>query len=415
MDYDKHYQLRQIQDNNPHLISSPDIWRIKAGELLAAYLDRLAQPLPNGMESPFSSKTPGTAQETLGSGLIHLLDTFGYEANKLSDQEILQFFRFIGAEILPAEYAVVMMRFGRSQEAVVNRIPVDIEIGTEVRSQYNPNLAVYTMYTVTIGDPSIDIDAEYVEVPARLNYLGPLPAIRENEFTETQVALSFLARATNIGVVSTGRNTETLEEAVLRTRDGIRTGNLGRFYQDGVIDFEREDFLGRAVSRSDYDFYAKQLGAQKVNVLPGVAYGSDGYWADLVTIAIYPGELRPLVELPYSSITPVDLRFSIVAAEVVPVTGTVWIKITPELTDAQARNLAASAIASNINPPYGIWGDRDFVSHLADALEREVGIYAVPQMDLKLEATNEPISTLDVKGWHLWEIQDSIQFVFLRN
>lgn len=413
--YDKHYQLKAFQDSNPRLISSPDIWRIKAGELLAAYLDRLAQPLPNGMDSPFSSKAPGTAQEVIGSGLIHLLDTFGYEVNKISDQEILQFFRFIGAEILPAEYAVVMMRFGRSEEAVRSRIPVDIDIGTEVRSQYNPNLAVYTLYTVTIGDPAIDIDAEFVEVPARLNYLGPLPAIRENEFIETQQALSFLARATNISVVSTGRNRETLEDAVIRTRDGIRTGNLGRFYQDGVIDFEREDFLGRAINKSDYGFYAKELGAQKVNVLPGIPYGSDGYWADLVTIVVYPGELKPLVELPYSSITAVDLRFSVVAAEIVPITGTIWLKVTPELTDAQARNLAANAIASNINPPNGLWGDKDFASHLADALEREVGIYAVPQMDLRLEATNEPISVLDIKGWHLWEIQESIQFVFLRN
>jgi hypothetical protein len=411
--YDKHYEARNFQKSNPRLISSPDLWSVDNGQLLAAYLVRLAQPLPNGLDSPFSSKAPGTAHEVIGSNLIHLLDAFGYESNKLSDQEIIQFFRFIGAETMPAENAVLLMRFGRSDRAIQDRIPVEIPVGTEVRSRYNPNLAVYTLYSATIGDVR-DPDAPHIEIPARLNQLGPLPAIRDDEFTETQIALSFLARATNIDVVSTGRFAETLSETVLRTRDGIRTGTLGRFYQDGVVDFEREDFLGRCVNRSDYAWYAKEMGATKTNVLPGVAYGSDGYWGNLVSIAVYPPDIKPLIEVPYSSITLVDTEFGIIAAEIVPVTGTIWIKVTPSLTDFQVRDLAAIAIMNKINPPNGLWGDKDLPSNLADALEREVGIYAVPQMDLMVEGTDEPVSTFAIKPWHLWEVQASIEFKIIR-
>lgn len=404
--YEQYYELLEALSQNPRLIPSGKLWNFDTDRLYAAAMDMLAQPLANGQESPFSSRSPATAHAIFMSVFIQHLDYIGYEMNLLPDRALVEIFRMLGAELAPSEYPVLNMRFWRTSEAKARGIDVVIEGGAEIRSRFNSSLAVYTYF----GD-TIDGTKDYVDIPARTNQEGVLLAeIGDGEFTQMVNFPPFIEKVENIGVVSQGREAETLAQAMLRSREGIRTGNLGRFFEDGLADFSGVDFLGRCVTPRDFQYHVERLGANKVAVLPGIQYGSDGYFPDLVSLAIYPPQIVPLVQESILNINMLGQRLGVISAEIVPITGTVQIKITSDISYAQARNLAAEAIASKINPPNGKWGDLQFPVSLAKALEEVQGIYAVPSMDLRDERINAPVDFSLAQPWQLFEIQDSIVF-----
>lgn len=406
--YDQHYELIARLQAEARLIEAGDLYNFDDGAVYAAQMDRLAQPLPNGEESPFSSRSPTSAHAVFTARLVHLQKLLAHQFNLTKDRTWVEFFRMLGVELQPAEYPVINIVFRRSAEAVFNNIPAEIPLNTEVRSRIDPGLAVYTLYTARIEGSS-----ETVTVPARLNQLGALPNLRRGEFSDIPRLLSFVESAENDGtVVSTGRTAETLVEAMLRAREGIRSGSLGRSTIDGTFDPENTAFQARCVTDRDYYYWASQLGAEKVNVVKGMQYGSEGTFRDLVTLVVYPADVRDLI---FSLMLPMSLdRFDVIPAEVIPIDGKIQVRVTPQIADFQVFNLVAGAIAAQVNPPYGTWGDRNFPVTLATALEQAEGIYAIPLIQLKHAETGQPLSELDIKPWNLLEIQNTLEIEALR-
>lgn len=408
MDYEQHYDLLTRLQAEARLIEADDLYNFDDGVTYAAQMDRLAQPLPNGEESPFSSRSPTSAHAIFVARLIHQQKLIAHQFNLTKDRTWVQHFRMLGVELQPAEYPVINIVFRRTTAAVLNNMPVEIPLNTEIRSRIDPSLAVYTLYTARIEGAD-----ETVTVPARLNQLGALPNVRRGEFSDIPRLLSFVESAENDGtIVSVGRPAETLVDAMLRAREGLRSGSLGRSTINGTFDPENIDFQARCVTDRDYYYWASRLGAEKVNVLKGIQYGAEGVFRDLVTVAVYPADIRDLI---YSLMLPMSLdRFDVIPAEVIPIDGKIQVRVTPQFADFQVFNLVAGAIASTVNPPYGTWGDRNFPATLATALEQTNGIYATPLIQLKHAITGQPLSELDIQPWHLLEIQSSLEIEALR-
>ncbi|MGB3203694.1 MAG: hypothetical protein WBB28_01760 [Crinalium sp.] len=407
--YQRYYELQELLSQESRVIPAPPLYSHSIDEIVAAQMYRAAQPLPNGDPSPLTSQFPGSVHAILFGALAHQLELFAHELNLIPDRAWVQILQLLGVELMPDEYSVLTLRFTRSGYATTNNIPIDIPLGTEVLSNFRSQLSAYTLQSV-----SIEADDEFVDVSARLSQTGDSFDIRSDEFTQVSRGLSSLLEVTNLEQVSAGRRAETMAEAALRTRKGIRTGSLGRFYKNGVIDFEDEEFLGRAMNASDYAIYAEQLGAKKVAVLPGLQIGVEGTFGDLVTLAIYPDDKKDQIASAMKPLILVGTRLSVIAAEIIPITGTITVRVLPNLTDAQVRDIAAQAIVDKINPPHGQWGDLQFESHLAAALEEALGIIAVPAIALVDELTGLNLSSTKINPWSLLEIQDSINFIIKR-
>ena len=386
MDYKEHFELQQVLDKQATILPSPNLYDFDDQAVLAAMMNKLAQPLPSGAESPFSSMTPGSAHGVLMSVMVYMQSLIGHEINLVPDRTWVHLFRMYGIEMLPAEYPIVLLKFTKSQDAIANRFPVDIPISTQVNSTVEASLGALTVTNVSIGP-----DETSVTVPARLTQLGAIRGLRTNEFSDLGRQIPFIESVTNFGdMVNEGRGAETLAEAMLRAREEITIQQ-------------------RCVTARDYHFWAMRLGATKANVIPKIQPGSEGIFRDLISVAIYPAIKAPVIAPQLNAMTLADQRLMVVPAEIIPITGSITVKVLPELTDADARNIAASAIIREINPPYGIWGDEHFRASLADAIERTNGIYATEKMLLTHAETGEPISDLKIHPWQLFEIQNSIQ------
>lgn len=388
-EYRRYYELESSLQQEAQLIPSPVLYDFDDERIYAAILNRLAQPLPDGSPSPFSAQNPGTAPALLVSNLVYLQSLLAHEFNLIPDAALLEWLRLLGTRLRVAEYPIVGMRFTRSQVAVNQGIAVDIPLNLEVRSAYTIGLSVYTITEgrIEVGDSLV--------LPARLSQIGSLPVIRAQEFSKLPQSLSFLESATNESIISTGKPEESLKDAVTRTRDWLKTGD-------------------RCVTDRDYHYFAIQAGASKVNVIRGVSPNTSGFHRDLRSIAVYPGTITSVVEAALKPRRMRDERLQAVEAEVIPVDGLVQVKALPNLSTQEVWNLAAAAIANNLNPPHGTWGDREFDKSVAEALELVKGIYAVPLVELKHSITNQPFSELEIQPWHLLEIQQSTQIEVLR-
>jgi hypothetical protein len=87
---------------------------------------------------------------------------------------------------------------------------------------------------------------------------------------------------------------------------------------------------------------------------------------------------------------------------------------------------AKNAIANQINPPAGLWGNRAIIGSIATTLERVLGIYAVPNLELIVEdyigygdyaipdwkgKLLSSINPNDILPWMLFDVNlDNIQF-----
>lgn len=409
--YVEYYHLREQLEATPLLIPKPVLYNFDSGQVYAAHMDMLAQPLPTGEASPFSSKEPGSGHGVLMSVMTHLQDVHAHEFNLVPDAWWIEWFRSLGAEIQQAEYPVINLVFERTPEAIINRVPALIPANTEIRSNRDLNIAAYTLY-----EEEILGDEESIVVAARINRLGVLPNIRAGEMSVLPRYLSFINRVYNDGtVVQQGKNAETLIEAMLRVRDGLRSGSLGQDPIEGEFVPNDPRFHARCVTVADFSYWAKRLGATKVNVLSGMQYGvTNGEFADLTSLVVYPSILSELLYDSMVGMTIQALRFDVRPAELIPIDGTIQVKVIPNVPESDVFNIVAEAIVNKVNPPYGTWGDLNFPATLATALEETFSIYAVPEMNLKHSETGEPISELDIQPWHLFEIQNTLEIETVR-
>ncbi len=425
LSYEQYYLLEQALAANARIIPSPDLWNLNDQQIYAAAMDRLARPLPNGEVSPFSSQAPGSAHAILMATITHYLGLAGHQLNLRSDKDWIETFRMLGVELAPPEYPIINLIFEREVTALRAGLPAIVPVATEVQSLRDSNLVAITTQDLVIAGA----DATGV-VPARLNQLGGIPNLRVGEFANLPRSLSNISGVNNDGsVVSTGGDAETLVAAMLRAREGIRTGNLGQYTRDGYFDPEANTFLGRCVTPRDFLYYALRLGASKANVLPGALYALDGYFSDLTTIVVYPADAAAALQEPMNALSLAEQRIDVRSAVVLPIDGTITVRVVPRLSDYDVRQLAAGAIAASynldqtadgtntpqgINPPAGTWGDTNFASSVATVLENVDGIFAVPSLSLKHAETGVALENLEIQPWHLLEIQDSIVFDILR-
>ena len=402
MKYKGHYDLDAVLSQQANLIGSHPLYNVGDAQIYAAIMDRLARPLPNGEASPFSSQAPGSAHSILVGAIAHMLGLFGHDLNLYPDATWVYWFRLLGAELYAAEYPVITLTFYRTQAAINQGLPAIIPLGTQVRSQDDPTLAALTQQQATI-----DGAAPSANVPARLNRLGRAPNLRPGEFSLTP-PISFIDSVANDGtILSEGREAETLPEAMLRIREGIRTGNLARFATDAQVDVTAERFYGRCVTPRDFLHYARLLGATQVRVIP--RQHSPGV-SDAVTVALYPPEQADAVGAQLIEMTLDEQQLLIRPAQVIPLDGTIGVRAVAGLSPFEVRNRAAIAISEQLNPPHGSWADPHFSHSLATVLEQVEGIYAVPEMQLKHAVTGEALSDIRLQPWSLLEIQNSIEF-----
>lgn len=416
--YEQHFLLQAAIDLNPRIIESPELYNFVELEIYAAIMDRLAQPLANGQSSPFSSQAPGSGHAIFAAVMTHHLGLLGHQMNHRTDKDWIDLFRLQGVEQLPPEYPTINLIFTRDSLATLNRLPAEVPLLTEIRSRYSPGLSAITSQTLRFSG-----DAQTLSVPARLSRQGSAN-LRPAEFVEMPRSLSFIESVTNDGTfLSPGRDRETLVETMLRAREGIRSGSLGRFSENGFFDPEADTFLGRCVTPRDFAYYALRLGAQKVNVLSGVQYQVPGQFNDLTTVIVYPASTSTLIFPVLTAMSLAERRIDVRGAEVIPLNGTIALRVVPRLTDFEVRQLAANAIAPDfdatkplsgnntvigLNPPAGLWGDLRFARTIATVLENIDGVYAVPSVRLKHAQTDVPLEDLDIQPWNLLEVQSSI-------
>lgn len=390
--YDWHYELQEVLSKEPSILKSPQLYNFNDGKVYAAIMDRLAQPLGEGIDSPFSSRNPLSGHGQLAGMLTHLLGVNAHQMNLIPNRVWLENFRMLGVSLAAEEYPIIELVFRRTDDAYASNIGVTIPLGTEVGSDRLDD--VYATTTATVEINSEDLS---VSVPARLNIKGRLDVdINPGDFTVLPRMLSFIESVANTTVLYAGRDQEKLSEAMLRARQQVQIGL-------------------RCVTARDYYVSVLNLGAEKVNIIPGIYYPSGDYYTDLITIAVYPGEIVPFIKNALLERTMVGTRLDVIAAEIVPINGTIDVRVIPALSNLQAFEIAATAIQNLANPPFGTWGDRNFTATIATCLENQPeSIYAVPSLKLKHADTGQDLTEITIQPWQLCEIQESVEFIWHR-
>lgn len=395
--YDEHFELMRRLETEANLIEAGKLWDYDPGQQLANYVNQLAQPLPSGEPSPFSSMAPGAGHVILASATIAQMTYLAYELNLKPDWEWVQMFRMLGVERQLAEYPVINLVFRRSSDAVRSGLAVDIPYNLEVRSSRDNSLAAYT-----IKEDRIFGSDEFKVVPARINRLGKIPGLIPGEFSVMPRLLANVSGVANDGTaVSEGRDRETLIDMMVRARNRFRRGNAPNLTSTQI---------GRVVTKEDYYLAAQEFGSQKTLVLSS-QYGTVGHWTDLVTVAVWPEQQVAVVEEKTRPLAMESQPLEFRAAQIVPIDGKVTVGFVRDLTQQQRFNLVAQTIVDAINPPFGTWGDLEFHKTLASELEKAEGIYSVPKTELKNSFTGQPLSEIEVNPWTLFEVQSSLEVI----
>jgi hypothetical protein len=395
--FDEHFELMNRLEKEPNLIESPSLWNYDPGQQQANFVNQLAQPLPNGEASPFSSMSATSGHVIFSSAIIAQMTFLAYELNLKPDWDWVQDFRMLGVERELAEYPVINLVFRRSPEAMRSGLMVEIPYNCEVRSSRDNSLVAYT-----IKEERIFGSDEFKVVPARINRLGKIPGLIVGEFSVLPRLMANISGVANDGtVISEGRDRETLIDMMVRARNRFRRGNAPNLTSTQI---------GRVVSESDFYLAAQEFGSQKTLILSS-KYGTIGHWSDLVTVVVWPEQQLAVVEEKIRPLTMESQPLEVRAAEIIPIDGTVTVGFVRDLTQQQQFNLVAQTIVTTVNPPYGIWGDLEFHKTLASVLEKAEGIYSVPKTELKNAFTGQPLSEIEVNPWTLFEIQSNLEII----
>jgi hypothetical protein len=387
--YSGHYQLEAILAKDPSILPAFHLYNVNIEKIHAASLDMLAQPI-DGVESPFSSRNPLSAHGQIMGAIAYLHALIGHEINLVPDSLWVRWFRLLGVEMGLAERPVINLVFRRSPDAIASGIPAKVPLGTEVKS-------IAGEIATTVYDLYIDEDSDMGEVPARLDRPGKISMnIWPGEFSVIPDDLNWIDSVSNTEVLFEGKEPETLPEAMLRARQAIQSA-------------------GNLVNPRDYYRAALDLGASKVNFLPRVKKGSKVQFANLVTVAVYPPGIAKLIQPEMTDRELHGINVEVIPAEIIPIAGEIDVRIVPTLSNDEAFNLAATAIQKNINPPFGVWGDRTFPRSLAIALENQPNFsYSVPRVNLKHADTGAAIELLAIERWNLLEIQQNLVINWIR-
>lgn len=404
MDYAEHYAIQASLAQEESLISAVRLFDIDVESLYSSGMEYLAASLPSGKESPFSNKATGSNHSILMSALCHHVEVLGHEIDLMPDRAWINFFRLLGVEQLTGGYPTIEVEFARTSIAVAADIDVTIPIGTEIRNAFDPSKSAYVTQTLTLDGSTVS-----ATVPARVDSLGEDLNTRIGAYTQVIQKIPHLESAIDIAYISYGLDTQSLSEAIQIARSGIRTGNLGRLTDKGLLDFDGDRFLGRCVTLRDYIYYAERLGASKANAIRGRAVGAVGYFGDLITVAIYPPARASGIAVDLAKIQDGGTQVQIVPAQIIPIDGIIEIRTAQNFPRQTAIDQISAAIVDTINPPYGTWGDRDLAGSIATAIERIQGIYAVPNIFLKNANSGVPLEGLQVEPWQLFEVQDTLQ------
>ena len=390
--YDQHHELQAYLEQQERLLPSRSLHNFDPKAIYAAMLARMAQPLPDGRESPFSSRNPLSAHGQMMSQFVYLMDLQAHEINLIPDYVWYQVFRMMGAQPGLAEYPLIRLRFQRASQAVGTSRTTTIPMGTKIRSIYNPRLELLTTRPLVIGEN--DRNEVSGLVVARLNVKGKInPDIAIQGFSDYPRHLANVESVTGVEVVYEGKRAETLVDTMLRVRRQLRTGN-------------------RLVSAPDFHDTIMDMGAKQVKVMPNRRYGDpNNTYHDRLTCVVYPGTLAEVINDKVQRRTMADLIVDVKPAEIIPIDGIIEAKIVPGLTDDRARTIAANAIVDYVNPPNAKWGDTDLKTTIASAMERQQNsIYAIASMQLKEAYTDQPLEEMSPQPWQLFEIRDSIEF-----
>lgn len=403
-DYQEHYAIQASLATEESLLPPVRLFDLDAEALYSSGMELLASPLPSGRESPFSNKATGSNHSILVSALCHQIETLGHEINLMPDRAWINFFRLLGVEQLTGGYPVIEVEFTRSIAAVSNNLDVLIPIGTEIRNSSDANKSAYTTQNLLLSGSDVS-----GTTTARVDTLGEDLNTPIGTYNQVIQRIPFLEAVADTAYISPGADVASLAEAIQIARSGIRTGNLGRLTDRGLLDFEGERFLGRCVTLRDYIYYAQRLGALKANAVRGQAYGASGYYGDLITVPVYPANRASTIAIDLLKISDAASRVDVIPAEVIPIDGMINIKTAQNFGRQAAIDAISNAIVDTINPPSGTWGDKDLVGSISTAIERIVGIYAVPSIYLKNAASGIPLEGLQIQPWHLFEVQDTIE------
>lgn len=394
--YDRHHELQAYLEQQEKILPSRSLHNFDSRAVYAAMLDRLAQPLPDGRESPFSSRSPLSAHGQIMSQFTYLLDLQAHEINLIPDYVWYQVFRMMGAQPGLAEYPLIRLRFQRASYAVGSSRPTSIPMGTRVRSIYNPNIEVLTTRPLVIGET--DRNESSGQVVARLNVKGKIdPDLPLNGFSNYPQHLSNIESVVGTEVLYEGREAETLVDTMLRVRRQLRVGR-------------------RLVTATDFYDTIKDMGAQAVKIMPNRRYGDpNNTYSDRLTCVVYPGTLADVVRDKIQRRVMADTIVDVQPAEIIPIDGVIDAKIISSVTDIEARDIAARALVDYVNPPNGRWGDTDLKGTIATALERQQNsIYGIESMQLQEAYSGVALEDIKPQPWQLFEIRDSIQFQWAR-
>ena len=425
--YQDYYELSEELAKSPSLIQQPPLYNYQVRRLYAAMMSQAAAPLPDGSPSPFTSQSPASGHARLFSIIAHVHSILGHEIDLVPDRDFVFWLRAIGAEVIEGERPVLEVEFQRSMDTLNNVVIVPLR--SRIRSRVDPSLELVTSESVQFPPGALSVTTE-----ARLNRVIDVETISPDDFTVMLNVVGGVYAARNTGrVINRGRRPETIAQAVMRVRDGLRAGTLGQDTAPPGVGY------GRLVTLADAQYWARQYGALKTNVLtkdhPSIMGGN---YSDLMTIAIYPPELSVFIEDQMTPMAMAGQTFACTAldssgqrvpvSEIIPLVGSVTIAGSPEIeamTPDDLFNLVvAEAIVpityddgrvAGINPPGGIWGDTDFERTLATAIEFIDGIYAVPDVSLFHRDTNQPLAEIDVNPWQLFEIQSDFQVLIERS
>ncbi len=393
INYSGFYEMINRLSQDGLLTPAPDLYDLNNEAVFSAIMNRLAQPLPDGTDSPFSSRNPLSGHGQLVGALVYLQSIIGHEINLIPDRTWLILFQLLGIEVAYPEFPVVELTFYATSNAVISRTPVNIPVATQVQSRRHSNLAALTLQNAVIqgGDSSVTVNA-------RINQAGTLLA----EFDPIEMSvlpplLSNIEAVRGTSIIYPGSKGESLYEVMLRAR---------KQFQDGQSCITPRSFYNAAL----------KAGATKVNVIPGLQLDNlGGYYSDAVTVVVYPTTMSDLVFQDLSTKVLMGDRLSVKPANIISIAGYLSIRVAAGISNAAAFNLVASAIQSNVNPPHGIWGDLDFENTLLTAIKNySPSIFGVESIELIQENTGITLAKLTIHPWDLLQISSNISFNWVR-
>lgn len=398
--YAEFYEIKELLDKDPNVRASAVLYPFDKDTIYQLILDRLAQPLPNGSASPFADRNPLSAEGQLLAHVVYLQELIANEINLIPDNIFYTLYRMLGLVKESAAYPLLTIELQRQDP-----LPVDsfsVPVGTTFASQTDNNYIITKdsiLFRNTDNDPLRIITARY-------NVSGTLQkSLRENEFNSIPSNLPYLQSVRLLAIEEQGSGGESLSELMYR----------------GSIELRRPG--DRIVTVRDYQDKAINSGASQVAILPRQRIFpdySDSYYDDVITIVTYPASSITNVDTAIGEIVPAGTRYEVIAAEVILLEGTITLSINASASQELAFNLAATAIANEINPPNGSWGEERLDTKIISAIRRnaldpetrETIIFDVAELNLIQVDTGINYNDIEIKPWQLFEIQSSIVFQY---